>query len=158
MRPVRIPWMLRRRTCLWRPCRRCMRSARSWPRWSRLRPWSEGRRMPRIIASIEARMASSRLPGKVLADVYGQPALTRLVHRLRRCTTVHDMILATSVSPADDVLEAWAQAEYVPVYRGSEADVLARVVEAQRAMAADIVVEITGDCILLDPDIIDLGV
>jgi spore coat polysaccharide biosynthesis protein SpsF len=114
--------------------------------------------MPRIIASIEARMGSSRLPGKVLADICGQPALTRLVRRLRRCTTLHDIILATSVSPTDDVLAAWAQAEQVPIYRGSEDDVLRRVVAAQRTMAADIVVEITGDCVLLDPDIIDLGV
>jgi spore coat polysaccharide biosynthesis protein SpsF len=114
--------------------------------------------MSRIIASIEARMGSSRLPGKVLADICGQPALTRLVRRLRRCTTLHGIILATTVASGDDVLAAWAQTEQVPVYRGSEEDVLARVVKAQQAMDADIVVEITGDCILLDPAIIDWGV
>lgn len=112
----------------------------------------------RIIASIEARMGSSRLPGKVLADICGQPALTRLVRRLRRCTTLHGMVLATTVNPGDDILAAWAQTERVPVYRGSEEDVLARVVAAHQAMDADVVVEITGDCVLLDPEIIDWGV
>ncbi|MGE3538598.1 MAG: NTP transferase domain-containing protein [Candidatus Tectimicrobiota bacterium] len=114
--------------------------------------------MPRIVASIEARMGSSRLPGKVLADVCGQPALSRLLRRLQRCTMLHDIVLATSVAPADDALEAWARHEGIAVYRGSEEDVLARVVEAQRAMDSDLVVEITGDCILLDPEIIDWGV
>ena len=114
--------------------------------------------MPRVIASIEARMGSSRLPGKVLADINGQPALTRLLRRLRRCKTLDGIILATSLSPADEALERWANAEGVAVHRGSEEDVLQRVVEAQRKMQSDIVVEITGDCILLDPEIIDMGV
>lgn len=103
-------------------------------------------------------MSSSRLRGKVLADVGGEPALTRLVKRLRRCRTVDDIVLATTKSAADDVLEEWAKINRVPIFRGSEEDVLARVVEAQRAADSDIVVEVTGDCPLLDPDIIDLGV
>jgi spore coat polysaccharide biosynthesis protein SpsF len=114
--------------------------------------------MPRVIASIEARMGSSRFPGKVLADIQGAPALTRLVRRLRRAEKVDDIILATSTSPADDALAAWADKERVPFHRGSEEDVLSRVVEAQTKMQADIVVEVTGDCTLLDPDIIDLGI
>lgn len=114
--------------------------------------------MFRVIASIEARMGSSRLPGKVLEDIGGQPALTRLLRRLRRCRTLAGIILATSTAPKDDVLEDWAHSQALPVYRGSEADVLNRVVEAQRMMQSDIVVEITGDCILLDPEIIDMGV
>jgi spore coat polysaccharide biosynthesis protein SpsF len=112
----------------------------------------------RVVASIEARMGSSRLPGKVLADIGGTPALTRLVHRLRRCRTLHDVILATTTSARDDVLVEWARANSVQVFRGSEDDVLARVVGAQRAARSDIVVEVTGDCPLLDPDVIDLGV
>jgi spore coat polysaccharide biosynthesis protein SpsF len=112
----------------------------------------------RVVASIEARMGSTRLPGKVLADIHGRPALGRLVDRLRRCRTVDDIILATSVSPADDALEVWGRSEGLAVHRGSEDDVLARVVEAQLAMGSDVVVEVTGDCPLLDPDVIDLGV
>jgi len=114
--------------------------------------------MPRVIASIEARMGSSRFPGKVLADVNGQPALTRLIRRLRRSKALDGIILATTVSPSDDALERWAAIEGVPCYRGSEEDVLNRVVQAQTRMNSDIVVEVTGDCILLDPEIIDLGV
>jgi spore coat polysaccharide biosynthesis protein SpsF len=114
--------------------------------------------MPRVIASIEARMGSSRFPGKVLADVQGVPALTRLVRRLRRADRVDDIILATTTSPADAALAAWADKERVAIHRGSEEDVLSRVVEAQTKMRADMVVEVTGDCTLLDPEIIDLGV
>ncbi|MFN8455083.1 MAG: glycosyltransferase family protein [Anaerolineae bacterium] len=114
--------------------------------------------MSRVIASIEARMGSSRLPGKVLTDIWGQPALTRLVHRLQRAKTLDGIILATSIAATDDILEEWATSLGIPLHRGSEEDVLRRVVEAQQKMQAEIVVEITGDCILLDPEIIDLGV
>ncbi|MCI0559016.1 MAG: glycosyltransferase family protein [Nitrososphaera sp.] len=114
--------------------------------------------MPHVVASIEARMGSSRFPGKVLADICGQPALTRLVRRLQRCQTLDGIILATSVAMADDALEKWANSEGVAIHRGSEEDVLLRVVEAQRKMQSEVVVEITGDCILLDPEIIDMGV
>ncbi len=114
--------------------------------------------MPRVIASIEARMGSSRFPGKVLADINGTPALTRLVRRLRRAQSLDGIILATTVSLADDALERWAAQEGLPCYRGSEEDVLNRVVQAQIKMGSEIVVEVTGDCILLDPEIIDLGV
>lgn len=113
---------------------------------------------PRVIASIEARMGSSRFPGKVLADILGQPALTRLIRRLQRCRMVDDIILATTVEPADDALVAWAATEGIAVHRGSESDVLRRVVEAQQSMNSEIVVEVTGDCILLDPDLIDWGI
>ena len=114
--------------------------------------------MSKVVASIEARMGSSRFPGKVLSDIAGQPALTRLIRRVRRCRALDAIVLATTVSPADDALEAWSEREGVAVYRGSEEDVLNRVVNAQRKMDSDIVVEITGDCILLDPDLIDMGV
>ena len=103
----------------------------------------------RVVASIEARMGSSRLPGKVLADVQGVPALTRLVRRLRACRRLDDIVLATSTNAADDALEAWARRESVAVSRGSEADVLQRVVDAHAQMNSDLVVEITGDCPLL---------
>lgn len=114
--------------------------------------------MKRIIASIEARMGSSRFPGKVLADVCGQPALTRLVRRIRKCKKLDGIVLATSIAPNDDVLEKWAVSENLDIYRGSEDDVLKRVVEAHIKMKSDIIVEITGDCILHDPEIIDMGV
>lgn len=113
---------------------------------------------PRVVASIEARMGSSRLPGKVLKDIHGQPALWRLVDRLRQCRSLDDVVVATSIAPGDDVLAAWCMEHSIPCYRGSEDDVLSRVVEAQKFMGSDLVVEITGDCPLTDPEIIDLGV
>lgn len=112
----------------------------------------------RVVASIEARMGSSRLPGKVLADIGGSSALDRLVDRLRGCSRVNDIVLATSTDTRDDVLKRWAQNSGVAVYRGSEDDVLQRVVDAHQFMNSDIIVEITGDCPLLDPEIIDLGI
>jgi spore coat polysaccharide biosynthesis protein SpsF len=114
--------------------------------------------MPRVIASIEARMGSSRFPGKVLADICGRSALDRLYTRLQQCKTLDGIILATTTAPGDDVLEQWAAAAGVPCHRGSEDDVLLRVVEAQRRMESEIVVEVCGDCVMLDPELIDLGV
>jgi spore coat polysaccharide biosynthesis protein SpsF len=77
---------------------------------------------------------------------------------LRRSELLDGIILATTVAPTDDALERWARGEDLPVYRGSEEDVLLRVVEAQRQMRSELIVEVTGDCILLDPDIVDWGI
>jgi spore coat polysaccharide biosynthesis protein SpsF len=114
--------------------------------------------MSRVVASIEARMGSSRLPGKVLADIHGQPALSRLLARLRMCDVLDDIVLATSTASEDDALAAWARENGVAVHRGSELDVLERVVGAHRALDSDVIVEVTGDCPLLDPEVITLGV
>jgi len=103
-------------------------------------------------------MGSTRLPGKVLADVCGKPALTRLLSRLRQCGLLDDIVLATSTDPRDDALDEWAGLEGISCHRGSEEDVLLRVVEAHKKMESDIVVEICGDMILLDPEIVDLGI
>lgn len=103
-------------------------------------------------------MSSSRLPGKVLVDIAGKPALSRLLSRLRRAKRLDDIVLATSTDASDDALERWAEAEGVRCYRGSLDDVLGRVVGAHRMMESEIVVEVTGDCTLIDPEIVDLGV
>jgi spore coat polysaccharide biosynthesis protein SpsF len=103
-------------------------------------------------------MGSSRLPGKVLADVNGVAALTRLFRRLEHCRELSGVVLATTTNAADDELADWAESTGVAVYRGSEEDVLRRVVDAQRTLSADVVVEVTGDCVLLDPEVIDLGI
>ena len=113
---------------------------------------------PRTVASIEARMGSSRLPGKVLMDVCGKPALTRLLERLRAVPNLDDVVLATTDRPADDPLARWAGEAGVLCYRGSEDDVLDRVVQAQLSAGGEIVVEVTGDCTLLCPDVIELGI
>ena len=103
-------------------------------------------------------MGSSRFPGKMLADLRGKPVIERLVDRLRQCELLDDIILATTVEPQDDALVAWAAAHGVACFRGSEHDVLGRVVGAQRTAHSDVVVEITGDCVATDPDIVDIAV
>jgi spore coat polysaccharide biosynthesis protein SpsF len=91
-------------------------------------------------------------------DINGRPSLSRLIERLRSCKTLNDIVVATSLDPRDDAIAAWAKSENVAVFRGSEDDVLQRVVDAQMFMKSDIVVEVTGDCPLICADIIDLGV
>lgn len=113
---------------------------------------------PKVVVSIEARMGSSRLPGKVLMDLCGKPVIGWLVDRLRKCRTVDEIVLATSISSGDDVLAKWCDDNAVRCFRGSEDDVLKRVVDAHREAGTDIIVEITGDCPLTDPDVVDLGV
>lgn len=113
---------------------------------------------PRVVASIEARMSASRLPGKVLMDLGGVPALERLVRRLTRAESIDAIVLATTTNPADDALASWAEARQLPCYRGSEDDVLDRVVQAHRMMGSEIIVEICGDTPLLDPRVIDAAV
>lgn len=112
----------------------------------------------RVVASIEARFNASRLPGKVLLDIAGAPALTRLVRRLRRARSLDDIVLATTTSSSDDALVDWARREGVAFHRGSEQDVLGRVVGAHRERGSELVVEICGDCPLIDPEVIDMAV
>ncbi len=114
--------------------------------------------MARVIASIEARMGSTRLPGKVLLDVASAPALTRPLRRLRQAERVDGIVLATTTNAKDQALVDWAAREDVRCFRGSESDVLARVVGAQKMMESEIVVEINGDTPLLDPAVIDMAV
>ena len=98
------------------------------------------------------------LPGKVLMDINGLTSLDRQLMRLRRSRLIDDIVLATTTSSNDDVLATWAEGADLACYRGSEEDVLARVVGAHQMMDSDVIVEITGDCPLLDPDVIDLGI
>lgn len=109
----------------------------------------------KIVATIEARMTSSRLPGKVLLPAIGQPMLRHLVNRLRAVPSIDDIILATTVNAADDVLVEFAAKEQIAFFRGSEQDVMARVIGAAEAAEADVIVEITGDCPIIDPDIVE---
>lgn len=106
-------------------------------------------------AIIEARMTSTRLPGKVLAPILGRPTLELLVERLRRVKRLDQVIVATTVNRTDDPIEALARRIGAGCFRGSEADVLDRVLQASRAHGVDLIVEITGDCPLADPATID---
>jgi spore coat polysaccharide biosynthesis protein SpsF len=109
----------------------------------------------RRVATIEARMTSSRLPGKILKGFNRKTALGRLVERARKAKLVDEVVVATTTNPQDDAVESWARKVGISIYRGSEEDVLLRVLEAARFYKADIIVELTGDCPLLDPVLID---
>jgi len=109
----------------------------------------------KIIATIEARMSSSRLPGKVLKPILGRPNLELLIERLRLARGLNDVVVATTTNPADDAIEALARTLGVRCYRGSEDDVLDRVLQAAKSVNADVIVEITGDCPLIDPGVVD---
>ena len=107
----------------------------------------------KIVATIESRMTSSRLPGKVLLEACGKPMLELLIERLQQVKYLEEIVVATTTNRADDPLEQLAKRMQVRCYRGSEKDVLKRVLEAGNSVKADIIVEITGDCPLLDSEI-----
>lgn len=107
-----------------------------------------------VVAIVQARMSSSRLPGKVLADVGGRPLLSLLLARLGRARSVDEIVVATSTEAGDDPIEALARSHGVRVHRGPLDDVLKRVVEAV-GDHDDVVVRITADCPLIDPEVVD---
>jgi spore coat polysaccharide biosynthesis protein SpsF len=115
---------------------------------------TEGRGI-RTVCVIEARVSSTRLPGKVLLPILGKPMLELMVERLRRARTLDEVVIATTDQPADAAIAELGSRLNIGVFRGSEDDVLARVLGAARAYAADVVVETTGDCPLHEPAIID---
>lgn len=115
-------------------------------------------RKEKIVATIEARMTSSRLPGKVLLPIVGKPALQMLIERLKQSKYLDEICVATTTNVADDPIVALATKLRVQCFRGSEADVLGRVLGAAQSVAADIIVEITGDCPFVDPLLVDRGV
>lgn len=106
-------------------------------------------------ATIEARMSSSRLPGKPLFEAAGRSMLEHLVSRLAAVPSIDSIVLATTSNPADDPLAAIAESLKIAVFRGSEHNVLSRVIGAASSIQADVLVEITGDCPIIDPDIVE---
>lgn len=104
---------------------------------------------------VQARMTSTRLPGKVLLPLAGEPMLTRLIERLRRVRRADGIVVATTTNATDDPIAALCAQLGVPCHRGSEHDVLSRYADAARLHGADVVVRITSDCPLIDPALID---
>jgi spore coat polysaccharide biosynthesis protein SpsF len=113
---------------------------------------------PRTVAIVQARMGSSRLPGKVLADIAGVPMLLRVITRVAAARSIDDVVVATTHKPIDDPIERVCTSASVYCYRGSEGDVLDRLNRAARAVGAEIIVRITADCPLIDGEEIDLCV
>ncbi|HLK11869.1 MAG TPA: glycosyltransferase family protein [Candidatus Binatia bacterium] len=109
----------------------------------------------RTVAIVQARMGSTRLPGKVLAEIGGRTMLARVLDAVRACGRVDETVVATSDVPADDATAAAAARAGCRVHRGSEDDVLRRYVGAMRAADAEVVVRLTADCPFLDPALVD---
>jgi len=110
--------------------------------------------MRRVII-VQARMGSTRLPGKVMLDLGGRPMLARQIAHLQRCLLVDEIVIATTTDARDDILADLASQEGVRCFRGSEDDVLGRYLGAARMTSADVIARITGDCPLIDPAIVD---
>lgn len=109
----------------------------------------------KIVATIEARMTSTRLPGKVMLPLAGVPAIGRMVERVKRSQLIDEVIVATTVNHTDDELVEYLKSEEISYFRGSEDDVMLRVLDAAKSFNADIIVELTGDCPLVDYYLID---
>jgi spore coat polysaccharide biosynthesis protein SpsF (cytidylyltransferase family)/predicted dehydrogenase len=109
----------------------------------------------KFIATIEARMKSTRLQGKVLLPIMGKPMLELMIERLKYSKKLDGIVVATTVNPADDKIVDLAKKLKVGWHRGSDTDVLIRVLEAATKYRADLIVELTGDCPLVDPAMID---
>jgi spore coat polysaccharide biosynthesis protein SpsF len=109
----------------------------------------------RIVAVIQARMGSTRLPGKVLKPVAGKPLLWHIVHRLKASALIEDIAVATTTNPRDDAIVEFGQAHGVTIVRGPEDDVLARFARAAEVLDADVIVRVSSDAPFIDASFID---
>ena len=109
----------------------------------------------KIIGIIQARMSSTRLPGKVMLEAVGKPLILHVLERVSRCRYLDEIWLATSEHGSDDTLATRVEAEGYKVFRGSLQNVLSRFWQIAKRREADAVVRLTGDCPLHDPDLID---
>jgi spore coat polysaccharide biosynthesis protein SpsF len=104
---------------------------------------------------VQARMGSTRLPGKVLKDIAGQPMLWHVIDRLKHSNEVNEIIIATTINDRDDVLQKITKETNVSFFRGAEEDVLKRYVDASERFEIEMIVRITSDCPLIDPGTVD---
>ena len=109
----------------------------------------------RTIAIIQARMGSTRLPGKVLKDICGDTMLSRVVRRTQRATLLDNIVIATTEKADDQEIASECDKHGIQVFRGNEEDVLDRYLKAAKEYKAEAVVRITSDCPLIDPEVID---
>ncbi|MEQ1743993.1 MAG: glycosyltransferase family protein [Saprospiraceae bacterium] len=111
--------------------------------------------MKKIVTVVQARTGSTRLPGKVLLDILGQPLLLRMLERVQAASLIGTVVVATTTDPADDPIEALCQERGLPCYRGSVYDLLDRHYQTGLLYGADAVAKIPSDCPLIDPAVID---
>ena len=115
---------------------------------------SSNRKELRYVGSLEARMTSSILPGKKMMPIGGKPSLQILVERLIRTRGLSEVVVATTVNPSDDCLQELCDSMGIGCFRGSEEDVWGQVLEAATFFRTDVIVEITGDCTFIDPELV----
>lgn len=111
--------------------------------------------LPIPTAIIQARMASSRLPGKVMKEICGEPMLAWVVNRTRQAINIGEILVATTMDPSDDVIASFCTSSGIPFFRGDPHDVLDRYYQAALKTNADPIVRITADCPMIDPFLID---
>ena len=111
--------------------------------------------VPDPVAIIQARMTSTRLPGKVLMEVGGKPALAFMIERVREARRIARIVVATTRNATDDPVAALCGTLGVDVFRGEEQDVLGRYVAAAQSVGATVLMRLTADCPLIDPDVLD---
>lgn len=112
----------------------------------------------KIVAIVQARMGSSRLPHKVLKDLAGATVLDRVLNRMGRSRLIQETLVATTTEPADNAIVEHCERTGQKVFRGAEQDVLDRYYQAAKSTNADVVVRITSDCPLIDPEVTDATV
>lgn len=111
-----------------------------------------------VVAIIQARMSSTRLPGKVMKSITGRPILWHVVNRLKASALIDEIVVATTTGPEDDIIEEWCKLNGTSFSRGSLEDVLDRYYRAAEAFGAKTVVRVTSDCPLIDPALIDRAI
>jgi spore coat polysaccharide biosynthesis protein SpsF (cytidylyltransferase family) len=109
----------------------------------------------KIVALIQVRMDSTRLPGKALLDVAGCPLIERVINNLCRAQSLDEILIVTSNEPSDDPLASFAREKGVSIFRGDKINVIRRFYDAAVSVDADVVVRVTGDCPLVSAEIID---
>jgi spore coat polysaccharide biosynthesis protein SpsF len=110
---------------------------------------------PKVLAVIQARMSSSRLPGKVLLELNGEPTILRIVERMEKASTVDEVIVATSLDQSDNKLFEFLQGKRIKCFRGDLEDVLSRFVGVITDSDAEVIIRITADCPLVMPKLVD---
>ena len=109
----------------------------------------------KIVAIVEARMTSSRLPGKHMLTILDKPVLKYLIERLEQSNFINEIVVAITDNHSDNILAEYLELNEINFFRGSEENVMLRVIEAAEFFSADIICEVTGDCPLIDPKLID---
>jgi spore coat polysaccharide biosynthesis protein SpsF len=109
----------------------------------------------KVVAIIQARMGSTRLPGKVLKEVLDKPLLEYLLERVKRSKLIDEIVVATTLKKSDDPIVDLCKKMLLPFYRGSEDNVLSRFYEAAQKFNANVIVRLTSDCPITDPKVVD---